>query len=119
MASSPSITSEEYPYVAILLGVQAHSEEATALIDTGFTGHLAIPASWEARLGRPDGYSRWMLADGSFVHAPVYLGRVEIVGFSPAPATIVVVGDEYILGRRILDRFEITLDHGQRVIVRP
>jgi hypothetical protein len=30
-----------------------------------------------------------------------------------------VMGDEYILGRRVLDRFEITLDHGQRVIVRP
>ena len=82
-------------------------------------GHLAIPTSWEASLGRPDGYSRWMLADGTFVHAPIYLGSVEIIGLSPSTATIVVVGDEYILGRRILDRFEITLDHGQRVIVRP
>lgn len=60
-----------------------------------------------------------MLADGTFVHAPVYLGRVEIIGLPPAAATIVVVGNEYILGRRILDRFEITLDHGQRVIVGP
>ena len=119
MASTPSVTSEEYPYLQIRFGVQAHSDEDTALIDTGFTGHLAIPASWEARLGRPDGYSRWRLADGSVVHAPVYLGRVEIVGLSPTTATIVVVGDEYILGRRILDRFEITLDHGQGVIVRP
>ncbi len=119
MASSPSVTSEEYPYLQIRFGVQAHSDENTALVDTGFTGHLAIPTSWEARLGRPDGYSRWMLADGTFVHAPVYLGRVEIIGLSPSAATIVVVGDEYILGRRILDRFEITLDHGRRVIVRP
>jgi hypothetical protein len=28
------------------------------------------------------------------------------------------VGNEYILGRRVLDRFEITFDHGQRVIIR-
>ena len=119
MASSPSVTSEEYPYLPIRFGVQDHSDEDSALIDTGFTGHLAIPASWEARLGRPDGYSRWTLADGSFSHAPVYSGTVEIVGLSSAAATIIVMGDEYILGLRILDRFEITLDHGQRVIVRP
>lgn len=119
MARSPGVTSEEYPYLQIRFGVQAHSDEDTALSDTGFTGHLAIPASWEARFGRPDGYSRWMLADGNFVHAPVYLGRVEIIGLSPTTATIVVMGGEYILGRRVLDRFEVTLDHGQRVIVRP
>lgn len=119
MASSPSVTSEEYPYLRIQFAIRAHADEDKALIDTGFTGHLAIPTSWEVRLGRPDGYSRWTLADGTFVHAPVYLGRVEIIGFASSAATIVVVGDEFILGRRILDRFEITLDHGQRVIVRP
>lgn len=119
MASSPSVTSEEYPYLQIRFGIRAHSDEDAAFIDTDFTGHLAIPASWEARLGRPNGYSRWILADGTFVHAPVYLGTVEIIGLSPTTATIVVVGGDYFLGRRILDRFEITLDHDSRVIVRP
>ena len=119
MASTPRVTSEEYPYLQIRFGVQAHSDEGSALIDTGFTGHLVIPATWEARLGRPDGYSRWTLADGTSVHAPIYLGSVEILGLTPTIATIVVMGDEYILGRRILDRYEITLDHGQRVIIRP
>jgi len=124
MVSSLSVTSEAYPYLKIRFGVRDHSGEDDALIDTGFTGHLAIPASWQARLGTPDGYSQWILADGSIFHAPVYLGSVEIVGLSLIPAaTIVVVGDEYILGRRVLDRrvldrYEITLDHGQRVIVR-
>ena len=118
MASSPNVTSDRYPYLQIGFGIRTHSTEETALIDTGFTGHLAIPRSWEARLGRPDGYSRWILADGTFVHAPVYLGRVEIIGLSPNTATIVVVGNEYILGRRILALYEITLDHGQRVMVR-
>ncbi len=119
MASSLRVPSEAYPYIQIRFGVQDHSDQDDALIDTGFTGHLAIPECWQARLGTPDGYSQWNLADGSIFHAPVYLGRVEIVGLSPIPAaTIVVVGDEYILGRRVLDRYEITLDHGQRVIVK-
>lgn len=119
MANSPVVTSEKYPYLQIRFRIRAHSAEDKALIDTGFTGHLAIPTMWQARLGRPDGYSRWILADGTFVHAFVYLGTVDIIGLSPATATNVVVDDEYILGRRILDHFEITLDHGRRVIVRP
>ncbi len=120
MASSLSVTSETYLYLQIRFGVQDHSAQDDAPIDTGFTGHLAIPESWQARLGTPDAYSQWTLADGSVFHAPVYLGSVEIVGLSTIPAaTIVVVGDEYILGRRVLDRYEITLDHGLRVRVRP
>ena len=96
MASSPSVISEEYPYLQIRFGIQAHSADDTALIDTGFTGHLAIPASWETRLGRPDGYSRWMLADGTFLHAPVYLGRVEILGFSPNTTTMGALPGHYM-----------------------
>jgi predicted aspartyl protease len=120
MARSQQVTSNEYPYLPVRFGIHDHVGEESALLDTGFTGSLAIPASWRTRLGRPDGWGRWRLADGSIIHAPVYLGRVEIIGLPPVqPATIVVVGNEYILGRRVLDRFEITFDHGQRLIVRP
>ena len=60
------------------------------------------------------------VGDGRIVYAPVYLGVLEIIGFEPIPeVAITVLGDEYILGQRILHRFEITLDHGRRVIVRP
>ena len=60
------------------------------------------------------------MGDGRIVFAPAYLGILEISGF-PAiyGVALTVLGDEYILGRRVLDRYEITLDHGQRVIVRP
>ena len=80
-----------------------------------------IPASWQIRvLGLPDGRSTVEVGDGRVVYAPVYLGILEIIGFEPIPeVAVTVLGDEHILGQRILDRFEITLDHGQRVIVRP
>jgi predicted aspartyl protease len=120
MARSQQVTSDEYPYLPVRFGTRNQVVEEAALLDTGFTGSLAIPATWRNRLGRPDGWGRWRLADGSIIHAPVYLGSVEIIGLPEVrAATIVVVGDEYILGRRILDRYEITLDHGQRVIVSP
>ena len=101
--------------------VRGASEEARALIDTGYTGSLIIPETWQDQgLGLPDGQTAVEVGDGRIIFAPVYLGAVAINGFRPIRGVAVtLLGDEYILGRRILDRYEITLDHGQRVIVRP
>ena len=120
MARSSVITSEEYPYLPIRVQLRGQVAEGSALIDTGFSGSLVIPTSWlEPGLGEPDGYSGWEMADGSITRAPVYLCSVEIVGLSQIQGVVATaLGSEYILGRRILDRFEITLDHGQRVILR-
>jgi len=57
------------------------------------------------------------LADGSVVDVPVFLGAVEIVGLTSLPATIVALGDDYLLGRGILDHFKVVFDHGQRVVI--
>jgi predicted aspartyl protease len=92
-----------------------------ALLDTGFEGALAIPSAvLDLDLGSPDTSIDWQLADDTVVEAPVYSGSIEIVGFPPiSEVSITVLGGEYLLGRGILDRFEVTFDHGRRVIVRP
>ena len=91
-----------------------------ALIDTGFSGYLAVPERfYHDDLGLPDSRVEWQLADGSTVEAPIYFGIVEIVGLPAVRAAITVLGDEYVLGRRVLDQFRVTLDHGQEVIVEP
>ena len=54
------------------------------------------------------------------VETPVYIGTLEIIGLPPMVNIVVtVLGTEYILGRRVIDRFEVTLDHGERTIIRP
>lgn len=89
-----------------------------ALLDTGFTGHLAIPTSILNRdSGLPDSRIDWELADRTVIDAPVYLGTVEIVGLTLVPAGITILGTDCTLGRGVLDRFKVTLDHGQRVVV--
>ncbi len=119
MAERHEVTSTDYPYLLIRVEVQGASEEARALIDTGYTGSLIIPDTWQG-LGRPDGQTAVEVGDGRIIFAPVYLGAVAINGFPPIRGVAAtLLGGEYILGRRILDRYEITLDHGQRVIVRP
>jgi len=120
MANTRQVVSDDYPYIPIRLEVQGQSEVVLALLDTGYTESLIIPASCRQRLGAPDGRTTLEVGDGRVVHAPVYLGIVEIVGFPPIyGVALTLLAGEYIIGRRILDRFEITLDHGQRVIIRP
>ncbi|MBM3943841.1 MAG: hypothetical protein FJ316_13230 [SAR202 cluster bacterium] len=119
MASTPGIISHEYPYLPVAVELRGRTVRSSALIDTRFSGSLVVPATWlDPSLGLPDGYGRWELADGRAVRAPVYLGSVEIVGLVRIPQIVItVLGNEYVIGRRILDRFEITLDRGQKLIL--
>lgn len=120
MAQPQPIISTNYPFLPIRFTIRGSQYEALALLDTGFAGALAVPYRLARRLGNPDTSTNWLLADGSSVEAPAYLGDVEVVGLPPVlDVTITVLGDEYILGTRIIDRFEVTFDHGTRVIVRP
>ena len=61
-----------------VLGPGGASDTVAAVIDTGFTGHLALPPRVVAALGLP-----WVmddevvLGDGTARYFPVHLGRVE------------------------------------------
>ena len=121
MAQPQQVTSTLYPFLQIRIEVRDWGDEALALLDTGFEGALTIPASMmQYAMGAPDTSANWELADASVVEAPVYFGAVEIIGLASIPdVAITALGNEYILGREILDLFEVTFDHGERVIVNP
>jgi len=118
MAKSHKIVSKDYPYLQITVRFGKHSSESSAIIDTGFTGHVAIPMSMSnGDLGLPTYKEIWKLADGSTTSAPVYRGFVEIVSFISIPALIVVMGDDYMLGRGVVDHLKVTFDRGKKVVV--
>jgi len=51
--------------------------EVTAVIDTGYSGHLTLPSRWISTLQLPfAGHRRGRLADGSVVILDMYLGTV-------------------------------------------
>ena len=64
------------------------------------------------------------MADGSEVMAPIFLGSIcfpqldenvaEIVG-----VTVIVLGDQALIGQSVLRHFTLTLDHGKQVILEP
>ena len=115
-----SVTSAIYPYLPVSFVINSHQYSALALVDTGFTGELAIPAGLPVEdLGDPETPIDWELADGSTVEAPLYPGTLVIGQFPPFSAAITVLGNSYMLRRGAIDRYEVTFDHGQRVILTP
>ena len=113
--------SKNYPFLSVGIHIGNWQFETSAPVDTGFQGSLVIPTTvLDLGLGNPDSSSNWVLANGMIVEAPVHIGDLEIFGLAPIPNIVVtVLGTDYILGRRVIDRFEVILDHGERLIVRP
>lgn len=115
--SAPPLVSTRFPYLPLTIRVRTYTTTVLALLDTGFDGDIVLPPDLLPVGSTPDAYFRWMLADGTRIQAPTYDGAVELGGFKPFDVVISVLGDEPLVGRGVTDRFAITLDHGQRVIV--
>ncbi len=121
MAQDHLIESTNYPYLDIRVEIQGVQLQGPALLDTGYTGELIIPERTLALLGPPIDNRNIFLGNNQPVLSPWYMGTLQIIGVAEdfRSTFIQVIGDEYIMGREILDLFEITFDHGQRVVVRP
>jgi predicted aspartyl protease len=122
MNGEKSYTSERFPYLPITVTVNKQTKSIEALLDTGFEGDLIIPEDF-LTAGRPDSYLHFTLADPTAtVLAPSYLGMVEIANLGDtgvSSAIISVLGAEAIIGRNLIRRFTITLDHGRRLRIEP
>lgn len=113
------VVSDRFPYIPLTVTIRDRPEELEALLDTGFTGHLIVPAGF-LHDGHPaDGSTILALADGRRIRAPSYHGTIQIGQAPPIEALITELGDEPIVGRRVAGQFRIILEHGQRVIVEP
>lgn len=113
---SQQLISSRFPYLPISLQMRQERYENQAMLDTGFDGDMAVPASvLEGQ--EPDLYQRWTLAEGSQIVVPVYRGTVQLGVFQPASVLVIAMGEECIIGLGILNRFSVLFDHGERVVV--
>jgi predicted aspartyl protease len=119
MALTPRVVSRRFPYLPVRLTVRQQVHAVEALLDTGFDGDIAIPPSMIPQGEPPDGYIAARLADGSGVYAPFFQAVVQVFPSDSFTVTALALGDEPVIGRGVSDRFAITLDHGQQVIVEP
>ena len=98
--------------------MRARVLEIWGFVDTGFDGYLAIPTSLAQELGPEDYVARWEFADGSLVEAAEYVGRIEFVGLAtPLAARVTAMGEEFLIGRGLIDRFRLTFERGRRLLL--
>ena len=98
-----------------LITVEVHgnggrSESVEAVIDTGFTGHLTLPADTIGRLGlSPAGQNEFELANGALFEFQRYIGSVIWHG---CPHEVYILESECdpLLGMTLLWGSRITMD---------
>ena len=112
------ITSPRFPYLEIQITVRGRTVQEWAYMGTGFDGYVVVPRGQARVFGPHDYVSLWELGDASLAQAEEYLGQVRLVGLAKTfLARITALGNEYIIGRALLDRWRILLDSGERVEV--
>ncbi len=119
MALPTVVVTPAYPYLDLEFTIGAfRSPIILAYVDTGFDGYLIIPTARTALLGPPQFSAPWELGDGSIVQAQEYRGDIHVSGLAVTiPARITLLGEEYLVGRGIVDRLRMTFDHGQRLLI--
>ena len=113
------VISTHFPYVPLHVAVRNRAENVEALLDTGFDGDIVVPEAFATGLGLPDSRSRWQLADGSLVRAPIYLGSVRIGRTELSPVLVIALGDELLVSRNLIAHFTVILDHGHQLTFEP
>jgi predicted aspartyl protease len=123
------LTSHKYPFLPLTIHVRVSTRKrldlhTDALIDTGFSGDIVVPATGELKQETPGAYATWTMADGSEVLAPIFLGTIRFPGLEEdvgelVGVTVTVLGDQPLIGQSILKHFTLTLDHGKQVVLEP
>jgi predicted aspartyl protease len=126
---SNKLTSRRYPFLPLAIRVRVAKSkllelDTQALIDTGFSGDIVVPATKELLQSTPGAYATWTMADGSEVLAPIFLGTIRFPDLAEDAAemvgvTVTVLGDQALIGQSVLKHFTLTLDHGKQVILEP
>ncbi len=110
------LKSSRYPYIKVFIEVLQRDLKIEALVDTGFDGDISLPARLILNGKPPDGHTSWIIASGESLRAPYFFGFIKL-GSYKLFVQIIVLGNEPIIGRGVLDQFKVTFDHGRNIIV--
>ena len=101
-----------YPYLRFSCRVQNRRFNAEAFVDTGYDGGLVIPES--ERIGMPSPLTAIPieLGDGRRIFAGVYAGTVMLED-ERFQVTVLFLGNEYLIGREVVDQLRLCFHRGQ------
>jgi clan AA aspartic protease len=117
-----AVTSSRYPYLPIHIEIFINKTmvfefDIEPKVDTGFDGGLTVPRGIIPDHIPPFGISEWKLADETEIQTPTYVARVTIGSLPPVVTLVIVLGDEPLLGREVIDNFSLHFDHGRQLTV--
>ncbi len=103
-------------HVELLIKGNGSQAKAEFVVDTGYTGTLALPladcvALQLTRSGERDSY----LADGSRIRLEIYLLTVDWDG-NEREVEILAIGRERLLGAILLDGYKLCLDYSSKTL---
>jgi len=110
------LISHRYPYLPFRCQVKGLTFDAWAYVDTGFDGGLIVPESEAPKLGIPLKLTLVELSDGSHLFAPEFEGAIQL-GEVEMPILVLCLGNEYLLGREVLDKLRVCFHRGEQVEV--
>ena len=89
-----------------------------ALLDTGFSGSIAIPLSIGCEIGLQSvGNGRVILASGETVAVPIFAGKIRIGADEKDCVYLIMAGaDEVLLGMDIIKDYDVQFHGAKRTI---
>jgi clan AA aspartic protease len=105
-----TVTADQEAVIPLpLLDNSGQEHSVDAVVDTGFTGALTLPAALIAMLGLPFRCRQQvMLADGSLIIADVFVGQVSWDG-QPRVAEVEAAETEPLVGMTLLHGSELSV----------
>src|SRR5688572_10742328 len=108
----------EYPRVAAVVAIgEGWLLDDDALPDTGFSGGVVVPHRAVDDIPVAPDRGRLRLGDGQRVEAFWWSGELSIQS-AVLTVTIWALGDDFLIGREVLDQLEICFEFGRRVRLR-
>lgn len=107
----------EYPLIDIGVVIGSQTYFGEALPDTGYDGAVIIPADTAIDVERPGEQSTLRVADGHVLTVEKWDGQIHIANRC-VNEEVRAFGDLWIVGRKVLDQFEVCFHFGKEVRIR-
>ena len=115
------VSPKRQPLVPLLLRGTAHQDFLVdALVDTGYTGTLALPQVLieTLQLTPRSARTELVIADGSIVSAESYMCRIVWEGGIERPVRAIAMGDQPVIGMGLLFGYEVCIEAEENGTIR-
>lgn len=117
MARTTVLKSSHFPYIPVKVTIKQRVLKLEALLDTGFDGEIILQPGLATNGEFLYWYVDCKLADESVVKIPAFKCSLKLANKKLDDVTILIMGDEPVIGREVIKYFKVILDHGRKIIV--